>query len=188
MGYFLLYESMLDSVLFARNKWLKPDGIMMPNRAKMFVAALDDEAYYTKKLNYWNNVYGVSMKCMKKWVLSEPIVDPIDHQDILSNTMKFYDIDLEKILVADLDFNSMFNIKIEIDGWIHGFVSWFDCDFSHGKNIICLSTSPYKKQTHWKQTVFYLDKPIQVSPGDAFEGTINVVKAKENPRELNVRI
>jgi len=24
MGYFLLYESMLDSVLFARDKWLKP--------------------------------------------------------------------------------------------------------------------------------------------------------------------
>lgn len=27
MGYCLLYESMLDSVLYARNKWLKPDGL-----------------------------------------------------------------------------------------------------------------------------------------------------------------
>ena len=26
MGYFLLFESMLDSVLFARAKYLKPDG------------------------------------------------------------------------------------------------------------------------------------------------------------------
>ena len=26
MGYFLLNESMFDSVLFAKNKWLKPDG------------------------------------------------------------------------------------------------------------------------------------------------------------------
>ena len=37
------------------------------------------------------------MKCMKKWVLSEPIVDPINHQDILSSEYKFYDIDLEKV-------------------------------------------------------------------------------------------
>ena len=50
MGYFLLYESMLDSVLYARNKWLVEGGIMMPNRAKMYIAALDDEAYYKKKL------------------------------------------------------------------------------------------------------------------------------------------
>jgi hypothetical protein len=50
MGYFLLYEAMFDSVMFARDKWLKPDGILLPNRAKMYIAALDDEAYYTKKL------------------------------------------------------------------------------------------------------------------------------------------
>jgi protein arginine N-methyltransferase 1 len=52
MGYFLLYEAMLDSVIYARDKWLRPGGIMMPNRAKMYIAAIDDEAYYTKKLVY----------------------------------------------------------------------------------------------------------------------------------------
>lgn len=29
MGYFLLFESMLDSVIFARNKWLSVDGLGM---------------------------------------------------------------------------------------------------------------------------------------------------------------
>lgn len=32
MGYALLYESMLDTVLVARDKWLKPDGIIMPDK------------------------------------------------------------------------------------------------------------------------------------------------------------
>lgn len=50
MGYFLLYESMFDSVLYARDKWLRKGGILLPNKAKMFIAALDDQAYYTKKL------------------------------------------------------------------------------------------------------------------------------------------
>jgi len=50
MGYFLLYESMFDSVLYARDKWLAEGGILLPNRARMYIAVLDDEAYYNKKL------------------------------------------------------------------------------------------------------------------------------------------
>jgi len=118
------------------------------------------------------------MKCMKKWVLSEPIVDPINHQDILSNSFKFYDIDLEKATKAELDFETTFELKIEMEGGLYGFVSWFDCDFSHGHKKIVLSTSPYKKHTHWKQTVFYLDNPFDVNPEDNITGKITVSKAK----------
>jgi len=42
MGYFLLYESMLDTVIFARDKWLKPNGIIMPDRSVMYLAGLED--------------------------------------------------------------------------------------------------------------------------------------------------
>ena len=42
MGYFLLYESMLDSVLWARDKYLVPGGKMLPGRAQVFVAAIED--------------------------------------------------------------------------------------------------------------------------------------------------
>ena len=37
MGYFLLYEAMLDSVVFARDKWLVPGGLMLPDKATMCV-------------------------------------------------------------------------------------------------------------------------------------------------------
>ena len=44
MGYFLLYEGMLDSVLFARDKYLdKKKGKMLPDRAQIFFAGLEDE-------------------------------------------------------------------------------------------------------------------------------------------------
>jgi 2-polyprenyl-3-methyl-5-hydroxy-6-metoxy-1,4-benzoquinol methylase len=46
MGYFLLYESMLDSVLVARDRWLKPDGIMAPSGSTILLAAMDDEEWY----------------------------------------------------------------------------------------------------------------------------------------------
>lgn len=40
MGYFLLRESMLDSVIRARNKWMKPDGAMFPSHATMLFSAI----------------------------------------------------------------------------------------------------------------------------------------------------
>ncbi len=45
MGYFLLYESMLDCVLFARDKYLKPDGLLFPDRAVIHLASIEDEEY-----------------------------------------------------------------------------------------------------------------------------------------------
>lgn len=46
MGYCLFYESMLDTVIYARDKWLKPDvGMMFPDRCTLFVSAIEDRQY-----------------------------------------------------------------------------------------------------------------------------------------------
>lgn len=38
MGYFLLRESMVESVLLARDRWLRPGGVMYPSHARLLVA------------------------------------------------------------------------------------------------------------------------------------------------------
>src|ERR1700738_1099399 len=42
MGYFLLYESMLDTVLWARDKYLAPNGLIFPDKATIFMAGIED--------------------------------------------------------------------------------------------------------------------------------------------------
>ena len=42
MGYFLLYENMLPSVLDVRDRLLKKDGEMIPRSADIFVAGYND--------------------------------------------------------------------------------------------------------------------------------------------------
>ena len=65
MGYFLLYESMLDCVLWARDKYLnKKTGKMLPDRAQLYVAAIEDSDYMGEKTTFWKNVYGVDMSVM----------------------------------------------------------------------------------------------------------------------------
>lgn len=67
MGFCLLYESMLDSVLDARDRLLKEGGLMFPERARIYIAGTDDKEHKERSDKLWtNNLYGVSMNCMKK--------------------------------------------------------------------------------------------------------------------------
>ena len=50
MGYFLLYESMLDTVLYARDSYLAPNGRIFPDKATIFMAAIEDGEYKDDKI------------------------------------------------------------------------------------------------------------------------------------------
>lgn len=50
MGYFLLYESMLDTVLYARDRYLVPDGKIFPDKATLYVAGIEDGDYKEEKI------------------------------------------------------------------------------------------------------------------------------------------
>ena len=56
MGYCLFYESMLDTVLYARDKWLAPTGLMFPDKATLYVCAIEDRQYKVfQKVKYLAN-------------------------------------------------------------------------------------------------------------------------------------
>lgn len=50
MGYFLLYESMLDTVLYARDTYLKTDGKIFPDKASIHMAGIEDGDYKEEKI------------------------------------------------------------------------------------------------------------------------------------------
>ena len=58
MGYFLLYESMLDTVLFARDKYLVEGGLLMPDYVTLSMVAIEDAKYKEEKFGFWKNVCG----------------------------------------------------------------------------------------------------------------------------------
>jgi protein arginine N-methyltransferase 3 len=58
MGYALLYESMLDSVLHARDRFLKPGGIMAPSQCRMNLGLCDASEVCKDRIDFWNDVYG----------------------------------------------------------------------------------------------------------------------------------
>jgi protein arginine N-methyltransferase 1 len=168
MGYFLLYESMLDSVLFARDKWLVEDGIILPDRATINIAGIEDSDYKDSKINFWGDVYGIDMSVMRNSSLAEPLIDFCEKKAVNSSVCKILDIDLYTVTVAELEFASKYEIKFTKNDWVHGLVTWFDIYFDKLPNPVCFTTGPFNTNTHWKQVVFYTDKDFPVFKGRRF--------------------
>ena len=188
MGYFLLYESMLDTVLYARDKWLTEDGYILPDHASITLNAIEDEEYKSRSLNFWNNVYGIDMSCIKPSTIAEPLIDVCPSNAIISSGCKILDINLYTVKKEDLDFSSKYELTFIRNDMFNGIVAWFECGFDKLPNKFKLSTNPYMKSTHWKQTIFYTDKDIEVRKGDSVVGSIAVRKSESNFRQLDVKI
>lgn len=189
MGYFLLYESMLNTVLYARDKWLNEGGLILPNKSTMFIAAIEDSQYKQDKIHYWDSVYGFDFSPIKELAYLEPLVDTLEHPDqVISTKSQFKEIDITKVNKEDLDFESPFSLTVNEQDIIHAFVAWFDIEFSQGHKKIFFSTGPKSKNTHWKQTIFYLKDDLKVFPGDIIKGTLNCKANAKNPRELDIMI
>ena len=97
-------------------------------------------------------------------------------------------IDLYKVKVADLDFESDFTLKVKHDDYVHAFISFFDCVFSKCHTRVMFTTAPWAEYTHWKQTVFYLDNQLMVSKNTQIRGHIKVHHNSKNPRDLDIDI
>jgi protein arginine N-methyltransferase 1 len=184
MGYFLLYESMVDSVFYARDKWLAPDGMLFPDKARLHVCAIEDEQYRQEKVNFWDDVYGYKMSAIKATAMTEPLVDVVPANQIISNSCCILEMDLYKMTIEDSDFGSNFEITINRQDFCHGFTAYFDVEFSKCHIRTGFTTAPFADYTHWKQTVFYLDEPIRGTPGEKIQGSIKVQKHPKNPRDL----
>jgi hypothetical protein len=47
---------------------------------------------------------------------------------------------------------------------------------------------PGEPDTHWKQSLFFIETPLTVEKDDVVKGIVYVIKDEDNFRNLNVRI
>ena len=189
MGYFLLYESMLDTVIYARDKYLRPEtGIIMPDQAKLFICAIEDEEYRKEKIDFWDNVYGFNMSTIKDMALAEPLVDIVDPKAIISTIEPILHLNIMTCKKEDVSFTQEFKLKFCRSDYCHALVSYFECAFTLVHKPIIFSTSPFCQYTHWKQVVYYLDEALTVCNGEELTSKIQVSPNVKNPRDLDINI
>jgi len=188
MGYCLFYESMLDTVLFARDKWLAPNGMLFPDRATLFVSAIEDRQYKEDKINFWDNVYGFDMSCIRNVAVNEPLVDVVESKQVVANSCLVKEVDLYSVKKEDLAFNSPFNLTVKRDDYVHAVIAYFNIEFTKCHKRTGFSTSPDSRYTHWKQTVFYLEDYITAKTGETITGTFTMKPNERNNRDLDMEM
>ncbi|CAD5179044.1 probable protein arginine N-methyltransferase 1 [Musa acuminata AAA Group] len=188
MGYFLLFENMLNTVLYARDKWLNNNGIVLPDKASLYLTAIEDAEYKEDKIEFWNNVYGFDMSCIKKQAMIEPLVDTVDQNQIVTNCQLLKTMDISKMAPGDVSFMAPFKLVAERNDYIHALVAYFDVSFTKCHKLMGFSTGPRSKATHWKQTVLYLEDVLTICEGEAVVGSLTVEPNERNPRDVDIML
>lgn len=159
MGFYLLHEGMLDSVLFARDKFLKPDGLMFPETASIYAAPCCVPSRY----DIWDDFSGVNLshfaKLLRQQKSTKPEITVLPDDCLLHEGNMITWLDLKEVTVDELkEFNVKEVFVSAAAGKFQGLCIWFECTFpsTPESDPVLLSTGPKSDPTHWKQTVIVL--------------------------------
>ncbi|EEF49634.1 probable protein arginine N-methyltransferase 6 [Ricinus communis] len=218
MGYMLLYESMLGSVITARDRWLKRGGIILPSTATLYMAPVTHPDRYTESIDFWRNVYGIDMSAMmplaKQCAFEEPSVETISGENVLTWPHMVKHVDCYMIQIHELEsVSTRYKFQSMMKAPLHGFAFWFDVEFcgpatspintlannppvdgnqskkrTNPNDSLVLSTAPEDPPTHWQQTVIYFYDPIEVEQDQLIEGSVILSQSKENRRFMNIHL
>ena len=205
---------MLDSVLWARDRYLAPDGLMVPSHINLRLAPYADPDYIAEHISYWQSVYGFKMTSMLANIYDEVLVQNVKSSSVPAQSQTFLELPLHTIHKDGLSFSrNPFTIELQEDiDSLDGFVIWFDTFFlpsrehmvssdeiaetwtkTHSTNDgIAFTTGPGGSQTHWQQGVLLIDhgkqKAKAFKKGQLIQGGIGYSKRKDNQRELDIKI
>ncbi|XP_021696576.1 protein arginine N-methyltransferase 1-like isoform X2 [Aedes aegypti] len=190
MGYCLFHEAMLDTVIYARNKWLKPNGMMFPDRCTLFVTAIEERQSKDERINWWEDVYGFNMSAIRKDAINEPLVDVIDPRQIVTSSYLIKEIDMYTVVRQDLNFESPFHLIAKRNDFVQALITYFNVEFTKCQQRLGFSTSPESPYTHWKQTVFFLDEYLTVKKGEEICGkfAMKMTGQRKKSKELKFTI
>ncbi|KAM6161826.1 protein arginine N-methyltransferase 2 isoform 2-T3 [Erethizon dorsatum] len=65
MGTCLLFEFMIESILYARDAWLKEDGVIWPTTAALHLVPCSADKDYHSKVLFWDNAYEFNLSALK---------------------------------------------------------------------------------------------------------------------------
>ncbi|KAJ5095333.1 hypothetical protein NUU61_004689 [Penicillium alfredii] len=209
MGYALLFEAMFDSVIYARDRYLAPDGLMVPSHATLRIAPFTDPDFIASHISFWNEVYGFKMTSMFLNIYDDALVRSIQPTTIAAESAVFLSLPLHTITVDELTFLKDFQVTLKedidaLDGW----AIWFDIFFMPSRDsvvpdnavpsemqkrgIVAFTTGPDGPETHWQQGVLLIDhgkkSPQPLKKGQSITGKVGYQKKEKGSRLLNISI
>ncbi|XP_025837455.1 protein arginine N-methyltransferase 6 [Agrilus planipennis] len=190
MGHYLLHEGMLDSVIYARDNFLRREGLLFPENVTLFSSPCSIPSLNES----WANVNGVSMKSfgkqLKEAAMKEPLLIQINPDDVLSEPESVLWLNLHDVTLEDLEsINFRHVTSASKDGRYQGICLWFTCTFPYySTEPVILSTGPDDPKTHWLQTVISLPVDVDVEKGTPLAYDLVLKRSNTSLRKYTIEM
>jgi protein arginine N-methyltransferase 1 len=163
-------ENMLAPVVLARDRWLKPDSRMLPERVTSWIAPLWSEELAGELEWLTGRPYGIDFRAVmdrseaqlfRSWRTLDREAMPIEPKAM-------WTIDARSIghSAALQPFRAALRWTPKRHGRVNTLATWFDAQFGSG---IVLTNAPTAPRTHWGQFLFPLRRPRDVKRGQAID-------------------
>jgi len=159
LGFLLVHERMLETYLLARERFLKPEGLMMPTTGNITFGPISDEALHSEQMmkrNFWErqSFYGINLSPLVPYSqrenFSHPVVGYFYSASFVSADRAAKLFDFSRLLPEELhSFDIPYRFRIDRTAIIHGIGCWFDVAFCGQQRTVVLSTAPDQPGTHW---------------------------------------
>jgi protein arginine N-methyltransferase 1 len=182
LGGFGIDEGMLPPVITARDRWLKPGGVMIPDSVTAWVALVHDR-YLAETVDFLQeNPYGLELGDLVEKTVNEISYSGGFRHLALSDrrseparlwTTRAGLIPLEE---AQAPYHAEGLLAIHEYGSANALALWFSAELVPG---ISLSVGPGDPPTHWGMTTAPLRSPVELTPGTGVR--VRVRNAPANP-------
>lgn len=176
IGHIAFEEGMAESLFDAKERFLKPKGIMIPEKVELKVALVEESQIYSEFIDCWENIEGIDFSPMREEAVKACYLLNLKNTNLLSEPTVFFNVDFDDKKQLNLKNNKKF--KVFRNGMIHGIALWFNANLC---SDISLSSGPFNDSiTHWQQCFAPLSEPLIVDQKDEISVEINMqLRTKE---------
>ena len=162
-----LFRDAIPSLEDARNRFLAPGGIMIPQRDTLKAAVMEAEAYYARMLSPWREpLVGLDLSSAILRLLNQ-IHDPyFEKSQLLTGTEDWGVLDYTTGAAADVSTEA--NFCVEREGTGHGVCLWFETNLFDG---IGYSARPGTSTVHGQLFLPWLE-PVAFKQGEGIQVAI----------------
>ena len=160
LGNYPFEENIIGTLNDARERFLKPGGVIIPNAVEQFVCPVTSERLY-RELTVWDEVgYGLDFAPAKAMSLNNIYVRWLEPGDLLGGgkAAKAWDqLSFAKRNKTTRSGEASWVADSPIS--IHGLALWWRADLAEG---ISISTGPLDPRTHWEQLYLPALEPLHL--------------------------
>lgn len=170
-GNLLFTEDLLPLLLRARDAYLKPGGVLLPDRATLELAPVNAPAIHQREIADWDSDQHDVCLAPARTYAANTVLFRWDRGDVtyLAQPRTVHTMDLATATYDALHVETEFTAHT--NGLCHGLAGWFTMRLGER----WLSTAPDAEATHWSPALLPLDPPLALTSGDTISARLDRV-------------